>query len=107
MSDWSSDVCSSDLHFPLVFYVCPWVPQTIMVVMICRLDMGEYLTRNGLQWVDISGAAIGLVHARRRGFHSVSIGKERLPLGIAQHEFVAAFHCRIRFTGIAPLAKRT
>src|SRR5690606_35029810 len=26
------------IHFPLVFYMCPWVPQTIMVIVVRRLD---------------------------------------------------------------------
>src|SRR5690606_32613070 len=50
------------IHFPLVFYMCPWVPQAIMVIVVCRLDVGKHFARNRLQRMDISSAAVGLVY---------------------------------------------
>src|SRR5690606_35453821 len=76
------------IHFPFVFHVCPWIPQTLMVIVVSRLDVGKDLARNRLQRMDISSAAVGLVYTRRRGFHGIPIGKKGLLLGITQHQFI-------------------
>src|SRR3546814_18445510 len=51
ISDWSSDVCSSDLALILLYRV---VPPPATPLMVIRLVQGQGLERDGVAWEAIS-----------------------------------------------------
>src|SRR3546814_14106080 len=82
ISDWSSDVCSSDLALILLYRV---VPPPATPLMVIRLVQGRGLERDWVAWEAISphlrqavvAAADNRSEERRGGKECVSTGRSR------------------------------
>src|SRR5690606_40592219 len=61
---------------PLDLGMGPWSPNTVMVIMIRRLDPGKGISRWGKQRVDISRFSKYGIHSLRRIGHFVPIGEQ-------------------------------